>query len=455
LISLETGKTSVVETRSVNDAEALAAVYATSGITRLDATVWQDPALPYTQARLFSVGRMRTAVADRDGVKIVGPHGSVEARLANYGVLGISKSTSGYRIYVQMTDRVSWLDEANRFALGKQVVRPPAEAQFAGGTPRGDLIYFGDTDDGTFIWSISEDGTKTVLAAANGYVKAILSPTYRSVKYLVAGKLREGLLIFPTVSRFGKRPPVILTGYPQPFPIMTASNWLTKIASPIAWRYQPLLAAGFAIFCSDYRAPASALPGSREYIETPDAVLSEMVPSIEAIRNEHDVDASKLGFTGFSHGGYTALTLLNRSAAFKAIAAEVPLANLSLDLGTPAEIRLLDCAAQWALLGLQEIETTKDGFIRLGGPPYRNRERMIRDSPLFNMESAITPTLLIAGEFDLFAPNAEETYLMLLRKGVPTQLVTYWGESHVISSPGNVRDLVNRQIAWFTKYLSK
>jgi len=190
----------------------------------------------------------------------------------------------------------------------------------------------------------------------------------------------------------------------------------------------------------------------KSFIGPTDLVTSEVMPAVAALKNEPDVESANLGFAGYSYGGYAALTLLGRTDTFKAFSAEVPLANLSVNLSANPETRLLDCAPSYGMVGFTELEAP-NGFLRLGGAAYLRRDRMVTDSPLFYLGSATTPTLLFSAELDNYASNAEQVYMMLLRKQVPARLVSYWGEEHNIESPGNVRNMVEHQNAWFTKYL--
>jgi dipeptidyl aminopeptidase/acylaminoacyl peptidase len=103
--------------------------------------------------------------------------------------------------------------------------------------------------------------------------------------------------------------------------------------------------------------------------------------------------------------------------------------------------------------GFAELEDPT-GFIRLGAPVYLQHQRFIDDSPLLNLEHATTPTLLFAAEMDGWGAGQEAVYMTLMREGVPTQLVTYWGENHMLESPGNIKDMIDREVAWFTKYLA-
>ena len=66
-----------------------------------------------------------------------------------------------------------------------------------------------------------------------------------------------------------------------------------------------------------------------------------------------------------------------------------------------------------------------------------------------------TPTLIVGGEDDWNIPilNSEQLYIALKRQGIPTQLVVYPGEGHGLSVPSYERDLYERYLEWFDKYL--
>ncbi len=68
----------------------------------------------------------------------------------------------------------------------------------------------------------------------------------------------------------------------------------------------------------------------------------------------------------------------------------------------------------------------------------------------------MTPTLILGGEKDWNVPiiNSEQLYLALKKLGVPTELVVYPGEYHGIGTPSYTKDLYERYLAWFDKYLN-
>jgi len=84
-----------------------------------------------------------------------------------------------------------------------------------------------------------------------------------------------------------------------------------------------------------------------------------------------------------------------------------------------------------------------------------NREKWDRISPFFRLDRVKTPTLILGGEQDWNVPilNSEQLYIGLKRQGVPTELVVYPGQGHIFSVPSYNRDLYERYIAWFDRWV--
>jgi dipeptidyl aminopeptidase/acylaminoacyl peptidase len=49
--------------------------------------------------------------------------------------------------------------------------------------------------------------------------------------------------------------------------------------------------------------------------------------------------------------------------------------------------------------------------------------------------------------------NSEQLFIALKRQGVPTELVVYPNEGHVLSVPSYEKDLFGRYIAWLERYV--
>ncbi len=90
-----------------------------------------------------------------------------------------------------------------------------------------------------------------------------------------------------------------------------------------------------------------------------------------------------------------------------------------------------------------------------GATAYDDPAAYARSSPITFIKQAKTPTLILVGERDVECPvpQSQEFYHAMKRLGVATQMVVYPGEGHMISRPEHRRDLVERTVGWFDRYL--
>ena len=84
-----------------------------------------------------------------------------------------------------------------------------------------------------------------------------------------------------------------------------------------------------------------------------------------------------------------------------------------------------------------------------------NRENWQKISPFYSLHKVKTPTLIVGGEDDWNVPilNSEQLYIALKRQGVPTELVIYPNEGHILSIPSYERDLYERYFAWLDRHI--
>ena len=90
------------------------------------------------------------------------------------------------------------------------------------------------------------------------------------------------------------------------------------------------------------------------------------------------------------------------------------------------------------------------------GPPWRNTGLWIQVSyPFFHADRIRTPTLFLGGDKDFNVPIAggEQMYQALRTLGIPTQLIVYPGEYHVLTRPSFLVDRSRRYLAWIEEYL--
>src|SRR4029077_3303884 len=90
------------------------------------------------------------------------------------------------------------------------------------------------------------------------------------------------------------------------------------------------------------------------------------------------------------------------------------------------------------------------------GAPWRNQALWTQVSyPFFHADRIRTPTLFLGGDKDFNVPVAggEQMYQALRTLGVPTQLVVYPGEYHVLTRPSFLVHRSRRYLAWMQEYL--
>ena len=89
------------------------------------------------------------------------------------------------------------------------------------------------------------------------------------------------------------------------------------------------------------------------------------------------------------------------------------------------------------------------------GAPWENRDLWDKISPFMYVENITTPTLFIGGEIDWNQPiiHSEQMYQAMKHLGRETQLVVYPGAYHGIRKHSYQKDLLERFLAWFDKYV--
>ncbi len=89
------------------------------------------------------------------------------------------------------------------------------------------------------------------------------------------------------------------------------------------------------------------------------------------------------------------------------------------------------------------------------GLPWETREIWERASPFNKVQNITTPTLWIGGEKDWNVPiqNSEQMYQGMRRLGRETLLVVYPDAHHGIRRPSYQKDLLERFLGWFDKYV--
>ncbi len=161
----------------------------------------------------------------------------------------------------------------------------------------------------------------------------------------------------------------------------------------------------------------------------------DVMSGVQHLVDRGIADPDRLGSMGWSQGGYISAFLTTNTDMFKAISVGAGISN-------------------WMTY---YVNTDIHGFTRqyLEGTPWDDPEIYAKTSPMTNIESATTPTLIQHGEFDarVPTPNAYELYQGLQDVGVDTELVIYKGFGHGITKPKERLAATWHNWIWFARYL--
>jgi len=151
----------------------------------------------------------------------------------------------------------------------------------------------------------------------------------------------------------------------------------------------------------------------------------------------------KLGVTGGSYGGFMTNWIITHSDVFSAAVSERGISNLVSMCGT-SDIGFWFNAVESGIEDPWKIE---------------NMEKLMRMSPIYYVERAKTPTMLIHGEEDYRCPmeQAEQFFTALKMRGIETRLVRYQGDGHEHARKGKPENMVHRlsvKLEWFRRHLT-
>ncbi len=150
-------------------------------------------------------------------------------------------------------------------------------------------------------------------------------------------------------------------------------------------------------------------------------------------------DPHRMGVTGGSYGGWMTATIIGRTHRFKgAVAQRAP--------------------SNWvSMYGSSDLSWLA-GTLFGSGAPWERMEDYIRQSPIYNLHHAKTPTMIMHSENDLRCSQeqGEQLFVSLKVLGIDTELILFPGESHGLSRGGRTdRRIVrlNHILRWMDKYV--
>ena len=152
-----------------------------------------------------------------------------------------------------------------------------------------------------------------------------------------------------------------------------------------------------------------------------------------------DIDASRLGVTGGSYGGFMTNWIIGHTERFKAAASQRSIAN-------------------WISFAHTSDIGEYFGADQMAATTWDNIEKLWWHSPLKYANQVTTPTLFIHSNEDYRCPYSEgmQMYSALIENGVEARLCMFKGENHELSRSGKPKHRVKRleEITnWMEKHL--
>jgi dipeptidyl aminopeptidase/acylaminoacyl peptidase len=287
-----------------------------------------------------------------------------------------------------------------------------------------------------FRAEIGERPSRVRLTDSNPWLNKMAFATQEEVNFKAKdGLVLQGILIRPLSLAAGARAPLVLDVHGGP-ESHVRNGWLTAYSMP----GQVLAAKGIAVFLPNYRGStgrgvafsklSQGDPAGKEF--------DDLVDAVDHLINEGLVDKSKVGITGGSYGGYaTAWCSTRYSDRF---AAGVMFVGISDKISKTGTTDIPD----------------EEYLVHARRRPWDDWHALLEHSPIYHVEKARTPLLILHGKEDprVFPGQSLELYRFLkLRGQAPVRLVLYPGEGH-----GNLRaasrfDYNLRMVAWLSHYL--
>jgi len=249
------------------------------------------------------------------------------------------------------------------------------------------------------------------------------------------GTTIHGMMVKPADYRAGRLYPTIL--WIHGGPNGQDSHGLPVDTYPLELERQWFAAHGYVVLAVNYRgssgrgaAFASAIAADWGHKE-----VADLLGAVDYAVREKIADPHRLGVGGWSYGGILTDYLIASDTRFKAAIAGAGSGN------------------QLSMYGSDEYVMQYNAEL---GPPWASTDRWLKVSyPFFHAERIKTPTLFLGGDKDFNVPVAggEQMYEALRTLGVPTELIVYPGQYHLLTRPSYIKDRIRRYLDWFDRYL--
>ena len=181
---------------------------------------------------------------------------------------------------------------------------------------------------------------------------------------------------------------------------------------------------------SEFRKQVSRDYGGRCY--------QDLMMGLDYVLENYDfVDKTRQAAIGGSFGGYSVNWIMGHTDRFRCIVSHASLYNLTSFYGSTEELWF----PEWDM----------------GKSPWEEPDLFRKWSPHVYAKNFKTPTLVTHGELDYRVPLAEsfQLFTALQRQGIPSRLVVFPDEGHVITGPQNNVRWWKEIHCWLETYLKQ
>ena len=253
-----------------------------------------------------------------------------------------------------------------------------------------------------------------------------------SVHWVNQGFHVQGWLLFPSHYNPHRHYPMIVFVHGGP-------SWATRPSWPWdGYGPVPLAAMGYFVLMPNPRGSfgegerfAKAVRRDMGYGD-----LRDILAGIDRVEAKYPIDNNRLGLTGWSYGGFMSMFAPTQTRRFKAAVVGAGLSDWK------------------SYYGENSIDEWMIPFF--GASVYQDPQVYAKSSAINFIQNDKTPSLIVVGQYDgeCPAPQSFEFWHALRAMGVPAELVVYAGEGHGFHKPADERNVLERALRWFAKYLS-
>jgi dipeptidyl aminopeptidase/acylaminoacyl peptidase len=256
------------------------------------------------------------------------------------------------------------------------------------------------------------------------------------------GEALRGVLILPAPYDPHRQYPLIVSLYGGARPTTSLNVFGlagTSVAGPL--NLQLLATRGYAVLVPD----AVYRPGGSLMFDLAASVL----PGVNRVIELGIADPDRLGITGLSFGGYSALALATLTPRFRAVVVRSGFSDLST---YAAAVFQPDDGHSAGFVNAEQIEGMR-------ATVWEQRARYVENSPFYYLDRLQGAVLLVHGTADYTVPLtlADQTFSALQRLGKTVEYARYEGENHGEESwnYADASDELQRILDWFDRYVGQ